>query len=138
MWYLRCTATLIWSHSDAHVLLCDTPPDTQLHVLLGQQPMPTVHKQGCLCSPGTSDGVVHILIFLLVCNSQEMTRVITKIQYLCTVIIHASKDVVHEVKLLARSVRQNEASTHDGDLRMLNLQQTGDWCIRLAFHPNGY
>ena len=57
-------------------------------------------------------------------DTNKMTRLNAKAHYLGTVVIHAGQDVVHEVKLLARSVRQNEASTHDGDLCMLNLYQT--------------
>ncbi len=71
-------------------------------------------------------------------DTNKMTRLNAKAHYLGTVIIHASKNVVHKVKLLARSVRQYETSTHDGDLCMLNLQQTRGWCIRLAFHPKGH
>ena len=37
------------------------------------------------------------------------------------IIIQAGKDVVHELELLAWSVRQDEAGLHNGDLSMLNL-----------------
>ncbi len=70
-------------------------------------------------------------------DTNKMTRLNAKAHYLGTVIIHAGQDVVHEVKLLARSVRQNEASTHDGNLCMLNLQQIRDWCISSVCHPKG-